>query len=211
MLRCAMLSVILLFSVDQKEWELKKNEDNIKVYTRKVTTSDFKELKSSTVVKASFSSVINLLCDVENYTKWVYKCVTSKGMNRKDDTEVCSYQLFDAPWPLQDRDVVARMKVKQDPKTKVITVSSGLADGLVEEKEGIVRIKNFHTLYTLTSLGGGWIRIDYELGTEPGGTVPAWLANLVMVNGPFETQAMMNQLIQTAPYKTSKLSFIAEP
>lgn len=63
----------------------------------------------------------------------------------------------------------------------------------------------------LTPKGNGIVEIDYELGTEPGGDVPAWLVNLVAVNAPFNTQQMMNALLQTPSVKSAKFSFIDEP
>ncbi len=210
MFRSWIFSLLLILLTGDTTWELKKNKNNIKVYTRKVSASDFKEMKCTTQVKSSLSSIVKVLTDVNYFTLWIYKCIEAAEVKRTDDSEIYSYQLFDAPWPLDDRDVVARLKVKQDGKTKVVTAHSVLADGLVPVKEDVVRIKNFHTTYTLTPLGNGWVEIDYELGTEPGGNIPAWLANLVMVNGPFTTQQLMNGLIQTPAFKKAKFDFIEE-
>lgn len=206
-----MLFLIFIFLVSDDNWELKKNKDSIMVYTRRVTTSDFKELKCKTTVKASLSSIVKVLTDVEHFTDWVYKCVEASKVKQVTGVEIYSYQLFDAPWPIDDRDVVAQLKIVQDGKTKVVIVTSVQADHLVPEKKGVVRIKNFHTKYVLTPKGNGMVDIDYELGTEPGGNIPAWIANLVMVNGPFETQQMMNSLLQLPAFKSAKFSFIVEP
>ena len=211
MLHCKTLLILFLLLSFSDNWELKRNKENIEVYTRRVTTSDFKELKCKTTVNASLSSIVKILTDVDHYTDWVYKCVTATRVKNVNEAEVYSYQLFDAPWPLDDRDVVAQLKIIQDKKTKVVIATSVLADNLVPEIKGVVRIKNFHTKYVLTPKSNGMVEIDYELGTEPGGIIPALLANLVMVNGPFETQQMMNALLQTPHYKTVKLDFITEP
>jgi len=205
------LLFLFLLPGDNGNWELKKNEDNIMVYTRRVITSDFKELKSITHVKSSLSSIVHILIDVNHFTDWIYKCVTATVVKKVNDREVISYQLFDAPFPFDDRDVVAQCFVIQDTITKIVTVRSVLADGLIPEKDGVVRIKNFHTKYILTPEANGFVRIDYELGSEPGGAIPAWLANLVMVNGPFSTQLMMNNLLQTPAIKNTRLPFIEEP
>lgn len=205
------LLFIFLFITPSNDWELKKSKGNIEVYTRRIDSSDFKELKCKTTVKSSLSAIVKVLTDVDHYTKWIYKCVKANTVKKINDAEVCSYQLFDAPWPLDDRDVVAVVKVIQDKHTKVVTVRSGLADNLVPEKSGVVRIRKFHTTYTLIPKGKGMVEINYELGTEPGGSIPAWLANLVMVNGPYSTQQMMNELIQKPFFKNARFDFISEP
>jgi hypothetical protein len=211
-MKCLKILIILFLipGVDNS-WEMRKNKDNITVYTRKITATDFKELKCVTRVKSSLSAIVFVLIDVNHFTDWIYKCVTATTIKKVSNTEIISYQLFDVPFPFDDRDVVSRGTVVQDPKTKIVTVNSGLADGLVPEKKGVVRIRNFHTSYKLIPEGNGWVKIDYELGTEPGGTIPAWLANMVVVTGPFETQQMMNGIVQNPAMQKIKLPFIAEP
>src|SRR6476646_3793881 len=103
MFRFKLLIILLLVSVSDSSWDLKKNKDNILVYTRGIETSDFKEIKSITIVKSSLSSVIKVLTDVDNYTSWVYKCVVSKKVKQVSDAEICAYQMFDVPWPCDDR------------------------------------------------------------------------------------------------------------
>lgn len=211
MIRYKMLLMLLIFLPGGDTWELKKNKNNISIFTRRITTSDFKELKSTTRVKSSLSSIVKILTEADHYTDWIYNCVTGTVVKKVNDAEIYSYQLFDAPWPVDDRDVVARLRVSQDVKTKIVTVMSDIADGMVPEQKGIVRIKKFHSSYTLTPLDSGWVNINYEMGTDPGGLVPAWLVNLVIVKAPFMTQHRMNELLQTSRYKTAKLNFIIEP
>ena len=206
----ALLSIVLLVPLSD-DWVLRQNSDNIEIYTRKVATSDFKELKCRTTVQSSLSAIVKILTDADDYTKWIYKCIAASTVKKISDVEVYSYQLFEAPWPLDNRDVVAVVKVTQDSSTKIVTVRSGLADQLVPEKNGVIRIKKFNTTYTLVPKDSGIVEINYELSTEPGGSVPAWLANSVMVNGPFSTQQMMSNLLQTPRYKNVKLDFIIEP
>ncbi|MEO5569701.1 MAG: START domain-containing protein [Bacteroidia bacterium] len=209
--RGKILLALLFFVPDNGTWVLRKNQDDIRVYTRSISTSDFKELKCTTRVKSSMSAIVKLLIDVDHFKGWIYKCTEATLIKKVSAREVISYQLFDAPWPVDDRDVVANCYVTQDEKTKIVVVRSVVANVLIPEKKGIVRIKNFRTTYTLTPKGNGWIEIDYELGTEPGGSVPAWLANMVMVNGPFTSQQAMSALLQTSYFKSAKLGFLVEP
>lgn len=204
------LFLLLIFTGITNNWELKKNKDNISVYTRRITTSDYKELRCSTRVKSSLSSIVKVLTDVNYFTSWIYKCTNAFLIKKSTDSDVYSYQYFDAPWPIEDRDVVARLRIEQDPVTKVVSAHSEVANNLIPEKNGVVRIKKFHSSYILTPLANGWVQIDYYLGTEPGGNIPAWLANLVIVNGPFSTQQMMNELIQSPIFKNARFEFIKE-
>jgi len=201
----------LLSSFPDNSWDLKKDADGIKVYTRKISTSDFKELRCQFRVEASLSAIVNLLTDVDHFPDWIYKCIEANEIRKVNPVEGYSYQLFDAPWPLDDRDIVTFGKVLQDQKTKVVTVSSVVNTTLFPEKKGIVRIKKFHSKYTLTPSGNGWVEVDYEMGSEPGGIVPAWLVNLVAVKGPFETHKRLIELLEKPEFSKAKLEYIAEP
>ncbi|MFI5218976.1 MAG: START domain-containing protein [Bacteroidia bacterium] len=211
MFRFKALLLLLIFIPEENVWELRKNQDNILVYTRKVITSDFKEIKCLTRVHSTLSSIVKLLTDVDHYTDWIYNCNTATVVKKVNDAEIYSYQLFYVPWPADNRDIVSVVKVTQDKKTKIVTVLSDIVHGMMPEKKGVVRVKKFHSSYLLIPKDSGYVDINYEIGTDPGGIVPAWLVNMVIVKAPFNTQQMMNDLLQTPRYKTAKLNFIAEP
>lgn len=202
--------LFLIFIGSGGDWELKKDTDNVRVYTRKISNSDFKELQCKTTVKASLGSVVKLLLDVDAYPQWIYNCVHVKRIKKIGDTVSYSYQLFDVPWPVSDRDVVAVGRTTQDAKTKIVTVKSEVVNGMMPEVDDVVRIKKFSSTYVLVPKANGEVEVNFELGTEPGGIVPAWLVNLVIVQGPFHTHKRMNELLQTPTYKNARLGFIEE-
>ena len=210
MLRAKLFLLLLFFSGNGSDWELRKNEDNISVYTRRVSTSDFKELQCKTIVKSSLGAIVKLLVDVDKYPQWIYSCTQSYRIKQIGKTESWSYQLFDAPWPVSDHDIVAVGRITQDKKTKTITIQSDVVNGMLPEKEDIVRIKKFHSSYILIPKPNGYVEINFELGSDPGGIMPAWLVNMVIVKGPFTSHQKLTELLQTPAYKNARLDFIEE-
>ena len=206
---CGLL-LFLVITPGESAWDLRKTANNISIYTRNALTSDFKEIKCSTKVKSSLTSAVMVLIDIEHYPDWIYNCIEATVIKKTSESEIYSYQLFDVPWPSSDRDVISRMCVRQDSITKVVTIQSDLVNDLIPEKDGIVRVKEFHSTYKLTPMPDGWVNIDYEMGTDPGGIVPAWLVNLVIVNAPYSTQEKMNDLVQDERYKSGHLDFISD-
>ena len=206
---CTFLFLFILSPGDES-WVERKTKNNISVYTRSVFTSDYKEIKITTKVKASLTSIVKALCDVEHYTDWIYNCYSATTLKKTSDTDIITYQMLKVPWPVSDRDVVSHFRIKQDNKTKIVILTSDIVQGLIAEKDGIVRVKDFHSKYILTPQNDGFVDINYEMGTNPGGIVPAWLVNLVIVNAPYSTQEKLNKLIQNPRYKTGSLSFIVD-
>jgi hypothetical protein len=106
------------------DWQLKKYESGIAIYSRKTINSNFRELKSVAYVKTSLSSIVALIDDWDTYTQWVYKCGESKTLKKISNTELIHYQTVVAPWPVENRDFVVNVKFAQDEKTKTVTIKS---------------------------------------------------------------------------------------
>ena len=208
---CRLILILLFLSPPAGNWELKKESDNILVYTRKSADSDLKELKCVTTIKTSLSAIVKMLIDVEHYPEWIFNCDKASLVKQISDTELYNYQVISAPWPVADRDLTCHLKVIQNSESKVVTVTSEAVSGLAPETADIVRVKKCRSVYTLTPLANGNIHIAFELSTDPGGNIPVWLVNSVIVKGPFSTQLMMNKILLSGKYKSVKLDYITEP
>ena len=193
------------------DWQLKKSENGISVYTRSVKGSNYKELKAVYQIKTSLSSVIALLNDVESYPQWSYQCEKSKLIKKISDQEIVRYQSVVAPWPVEKRDMVVKAYSSQDPETgKVYQKVTCVPDEVPAVKDH-VRIMEFRGQWTLTPLKNGMIEVEYQLLLNPGGSVPAWVANRALVDGPYETSLKMKEMLLKEKYRSTVYAFIIEP
>ena len=64
---CLLMVLPLYFSSDQPDWDLKKEENGVRVYTRYAENSKLKEVRTVNVVQSSLSGIVALLLDVKNY------------------------------------------------------------------------------------------------------------------------------------------------
>ncbi len=199
------------FSQDKKDWQLKKVEDGISVYTKDLEYSNLKELKAVFSVKTSLSSIIALLNDSESFPQWAYRCGQCSTFKKISDTEFLRYQTVVAPWPVDDRDFTVRVKVSQNPHTKVVVQQVSAVSNVMPEVNGLVRIIIFRGVWTLTPSKNGMINIEYQLLLNPGGNIPAWLINLSAVDGPIENSKAMKEWLLKDKYKNAVLSYIQEP
>ncbi len=204
-------SFIPLEKEQNSEWGLKKNSDGISVFTRYSEGSNFKELKSVVQVKTSLSSVVALLSDWENYPNWVYKCGKSLTLKKINDQELIHYQTVIAPWPADDRDFVVNVKLTQDPSTKVVIQRATCLPDFIPRFPDMVRITEFKATWTLTPLKKGIVNVEYQLLVNPGGNIPAWIVNLAVVDGPFETTYNLKEWVTKEKYQKTSFPFIKEP
>ena len=76
------LLLFILFScnllVAQKDWQLKKNTNGIKVYYRAAANSDINELKIVTTMDVSIDAAEALLTDAKQHPNWIYSCTETQ-------------------------------------------------------------------------------------------------------------------------------------
>lgn len=190
------------------DWIFKNEKSGVKVYYRK--TSDVYELKLITSIKSSLSGLILLLSEVENYPKWGYKVAESKQLAETSATESVYYSKLDFPWPLDDRDIVMRNHIQQDPTTGKIVASSVAVPAYTPEKVGVVRIQNAKTTWTIVPGTGGWLYVEYYIYSDPGGSLPDWLVNMAIDVGPRETINNIREFVVQPKYQNAKLAYIKE-
>ncbi len=197
-------------SAQTGEWKLKKQADGLKVYLRDAENSNIKEVKIETTFDASLSSVIAVLKDVPAYSKWIYKCSTAERLEPGTSTSGVYYCGIDFPWPLSDRDFIARSKIRQDSKTKHVFIDVRCVPTYLPEKDGFVRIEKLDIQYEFIPLSDNKVKMNYRLHSDPGGALPAWLINLAVDNGPVNTIKGMREMLKEDRYRNAKLAFLEE-
>lgn len=189
-------------------WVLKNEKSGIKVYYRK--TADVYELKLITSIKSSLSGLVTLLSEVDNYPKWGYKVSESRLLSQISPLESVYYSKLDFPWPLEDRDIIMHNKMVQDPASKKITATSVATPRYLPENDGVVRIENARTTWTIVPGTGGWLYVEYYIYSDPGGNLPDWLVNMAIDVGPRETINNIRNFIVQNKYQTVKLVSIKD-
>ena len=201
----------LFFSLQAQkpgDWVLKNEKSGVKVYYRK--TSDVYEIKLITSIKSNLSGLITLLGEVESYPKWGYKVAEAKQLSKTSATESIYYSKLDFPWPLDDRDIVMRNNIVQDPTSGKIIATSVAAPTYIAENFGVVRIQNAKTTWTIVPGTGGWLYVEYYIYSDPGGNLPDWLVNMAIDVGPRETIKNIRSFVGQPKYQDAKLDYIKE-
>lgn len=193
-----------------QDWQLRKSEEGIEVYSRNAENSSFKELKSVVTLKTSLSSIVALLNDWESYPQWVYRCGKSTTLKKISEIEVIHYQTVTTPWPVDSRDFIVQVKLQQDPSTKVVVISSTCMPDFIPKVPDLVRITEFKASWTLIPQKDGTVKVIYQLLVNPGGYVPAWLINLAVVEGPYETTLHLKEWVKKEKYQKAAVHYIKD-
>src|SRR5882724_7311594 len=88
--------ILLLFLskqlvVAQPNCQLKKNKDSIRVYTCPTYHSKFKTVKANFTINSTYSKIVSVLLDVENFGDWQYKTRRVRVLKKLSESEIIYY------------------------------------------------------------------------------------------------------------------------
>jgi hypothetical protein len=194
----------------QSSWELKKNEDGIKVYTKSSDDSRLKSIRVTCDLQGSLSELTALLLDAGAHTSWVYSTKSSHIVKQISPNQQVYYSEINLPWPLTNRDVVVMMTLRQDPETKVLEVSADAVNSDIPPKKGLVRVSQSSVVWKVAASSPESMRVEYIAHADPGGSVPAWISNMFSTKGPLETFRRLKKLMASKAYAPAKYAFIVD-
>lgn len=206
--------LLLLFisarSFAQDKWQLKKESDGMKIYTASKPNSNVRALKVEYSVEATLTQLAALLLDIKNQPDWVYSTKTSSVLKKIGDNELVYYTEKSMPWPATNRDVVTRLKITQQEGTHVMTVSSIGVPDYIPKKDGLIRVPSSKIIWTVTPVDHTHLKIDYVAEADPGGSIPAFIVNMFVTKGPYETFKKLKAMADLPAYKNAHLDFIKD-
>lgn len=204
------IAILLLFALpvfSQGEWKLSKSEGLAKGYIRATPNNRFKEYRITIPVKASLQACVALYCDFSYQGEWMENMQKSTKLKPISDTEwICRYQI-DLPWPMQDRDIIYHVKLKQDPATKTVNIKLESEPKFFPVQSDYTRINISKGSWTFTPKGNGIVEAETYGFTDPEG-VPAWIVNMYLIDVPLKTMMNFKREVESDKYKNAKLSFI---
>jgi hypothetical protein len=203
-----MAALTAALQASAQPWELRKDQDGIRIYTRTADSTRFDEVKVETTFPGKLSSLATLILDIGNYPNWSFNSEKAYILKKISQSELYFYSLVHSPWPASDRDLAMHLHLTQDSSTRTLYIHNDEIAGYIPEKKGVVRVPACIERWVVTPLPGDRIRIIYELRLDPGASAPPWLINLLSTKGPFETFSHLRGQLKQPKYHDATLAFI---
>ncbi len=186
------LAAVLGFSTNpafaEGKWVLVEEKDGIKVYSKEVPGSDlvaFKGVKLMSVPVAKVAQVI-MEDSVETKKKWVDMIMDFKVIS-KTQSESVAYSAYNLPWPVDDRDYIIHSKLVIDNEANQVTVAMRSTTSDKAPPTIGVRAELTHSSFTLVPKPGRKTEVTVEIQTDPKGSLPKWVVNLIQRGWPSNT------------------------
>jgi len=206
----SLLAVLLLVcTVPARAWETVFVEGGVRVQRRPFADSVLMEVRGRVRVAASLNALMALLKDADFNHRWVYRSGGARILQASEYSQAYVYGIVDAPWPMRDRDTVVRFDYRQNPETLEILISITNFPDFVPQQAGLIRVPQFGGFWKLTPLPGGEVDVVYQVHGDPGGRVPAWLANYAAALSVSRTLQNMPTVVQL--YSAARSDLVREP
>jgi hypothetical protein len=189
----------LLFggTVYGQDCTLRKSKEGIAVYTCDVKDSKFKSIRVElTLENTSAEKLMKVLLDIENYVQWQYKMVAAKVLERISDREFIYRTIVDAPWPADNRELIMHMKMEYDAAAQILLINVKNASYDYPAEKGVVRVPFSEASWKVTTENND-LKIIYLLRVDPGGSIPAWVINMGIADGPYHSFNHLKERIRT--------------
>jgi hypothetical protein len=186
-------------------WELVSTRDNIESARKTIPNSALFAFRGETVTDVSISKLSSLLLDDPKGPDWVDLMNISAELERTDPNTKIIRQGYNLPWPLQDRDYVMKQVADYDEKNKVFTLEfESTTHPSMPVQKCCIRAQTYRTYWKLRALPNGNTKAEVEVYTDPKGSLPAWLINLIQEDWPYNTLTSLLKRVRKGDIRPAK-------
>ena len=190
---CLVLSPTLFA---QYNWKLSKEKDGIRVFESELPNSNFKSIKVECMLDGTYDKLADILSDVDHHKDWIYNNEKAWMVKKIKPGDFYYYSETHMPWPISNRDAVTHMRINRDTMGRFLDVVETGEPTYLPENSGIVRVPKLYINWHVTMPSKDKLNIVYLLEVEPGGSMPAWIVNMFVDKGPYESFKKLQEILK---------------
>ena len=194
---CSLVSglwLLCITAIQAQAWKVAKNKQGIKIETRFIEGWNIKQYRATVTIKTTLEEAVEAYRDPAQRKKYMTRSLEVSNLKEINRDHIITYNLGDAPWPVVDRDNITRSRFYRSSKQVKITMES-IAD-YIPEKKGIIRVPRSEGYWLFTDMGDGTVKVVQQSVADLGGSVPDWVVNSTIVEGPYDVLLSMKKLLE---------------
>lgn len=194
----AILGLLLLINLaafSQGTWELKKDKDGIQVFVMEEEGAEFNPYKSVVVMEGDIRNFEAFLKDSPRMPEWSESVIRVDILKEVGDSIQIYYSIADAPFPIKNRDGIYQNSFRWSDDGKVLRIDVKLLPDFIAVNEDCERVSGWG-LWQIEDIGQGNIEVVCEMHINPGGSIPAWLANTFADKNPYQNMMKIREIMK---------------
>ena len=208
MLAFALVSAGDVHAANSEAWMPISDKDGIRIWQKRVPGSPFVAFRGQMVMNTSMKKLIAVLYDQERKLEWMHDCVANEVLaeTKPGHTVIYNRTAVNVMF-VADRDVVAQTKLTvMEGENRIRIDAWGVEHPSKPEVEGVVRMPRLQLVWDFRVVNKNLTEVTYEVQTDPGGWLPAWLVNRVSKNIPYHSLHKLSLQVKK-PYPKA-MSFV---
>lgn len=167
-------------------WTFRFNKDGVNVSTRETPGSAFNAFKGTATLPYPAERIASVIQDVAAYPCWCYQ-TSSTEIIRKENNRIYYRAVTLTPPLVKNREVYSYTERISGitPGEIILVIKSTESSEPVPDD--FVRMPYSNGRWRLVSLSVNSTLVEFEMEADPGGSIPAWLANRASVDAPWQT------------------------
>lgn len=171
---------------EERDWRLVTDRDGVLVYMSHNDDSSIKTFRGEALVPMSdLRAIGNQVEDYEFVASWMHMISSISELDRASGVERTIWVTTRLPWPVSNRDAALDLHITQEPDTGAVVIAYEANDSLLEPQDGYVRMPALKGMLRFTPVKPGEVHLTFEVVLDPGGYIPAWIANLILRDIPY--------------------------
>lgn len=188
------LSFISQTTNAQGAWKVAKEKNGVKIETRFIEGWSIKEYRATVYIKTTLDKAVEAYRDPIKRKSFMARSIEVSNLKENSKTDIITYNLGNAPWPVADRDNITHsIFIKKGNQVKVTMKS---LPKFIPEKDGIVRVPRSKGYWLFVDQGNGKIKVVQQSVADLGGSVPDWLVNSTIVEGPYDVLLALKGILE---------------
>lgn len=181
---------------DSSKWVLVTDRDDIQVYRQDDDSSRLKTFRGVGVVPVTdFNAIGALMDDYDAVASFMHMVSEIRDLHRASPYQRDVYVTTRLPWPVKDRDAPLRVTFYQEPGSYDLVMPFSLNPLVFPEQPDYVRMPQMEGYYRFEPLSPGEVKVTIEVILDPGGAVPAWLANIILRDIPYFSLRRLRRVV----------------
>ncbi len=170
------------------EWDEVGTKAGVHVQRKVMPNSPLFAFRGEGVFDVEIERLVSVLKTAEIAVEWVDLMTEHRVVKQVSANTHLIYESYGLPWPISDRDYLMHEVKNYDESERVFTIRyESVEDASTPIKGDHVRAIAYRTFWRLTMLDAQRTRVEVEVFTDPKGTLPAWLINLIQKDWPWKT------------------------
>jgi len=180
------MGFLVCLSSPAMAWTLETDDKDyqIKVWTQPVENSDYRAFKGEIFIHATVDQVAEVVTDTSHYPEWYHNNKFAKKLKQINKNQGLTYSVTQLPWPVSNRDSVTLSTKKTLPNGDIHIHVVAQPDAYPRQ-EGLIRVPKLDGSWKIENVDNHQTKVTLQIAAEPGGSIPSWLANGLVVDMPF--------------------------